>query len=667
MASLVATNETPKPVQSRPEFLTPQPVPRRDGTLTQPATSSGIIHTAMNFVEVLSEASASRAFSDKYRLILASLKSIHTGVRSTNSIPPVQLLNELAKMTSLLDGFNEVLVVELFKFKILSLQTDILAAYLHLLVELARSNTFHYDEICRLLLSTMASIEDEKPPEDQLDLVHKALQQMIQELPHFSDVLLKQISKCLPFMTKPWSQQVNMYRQVLRIVDYVPTQLSLDVLSRLVHKIIDLDCHCPKEEMLTMEETVDDTVATQFTMDSAENDSTIKEQGPTKHSSKIGSDSQPSAISICNREMKHSLGNALDRLMELLFEYIDSHVTGSLDEAKATYRRFLAVFDKYIMATYKCLHVQFLMFYICSKRPLFMDHLIDFLWHKVQDPNTPVVFRQISVAYLGSLLSRAAFVSVGTLKDTLTLLSRFLHSYIAQSSSAQLLGVDVNRHATFYAVCQSLLYCVAFRHKDIAESTNGLEFLRSLNLEQLITSPLNPLKIMSKSIATNFANVSRHYQVVYCHAIIERNQRSALPMAHVAYGPHNAQTASGQTSQCSTIIEGYFPFDPYVLIRSRRWIEPIYRHYVDYLSSAGDLDDDEDEDVEEMDDETSGGGGEDGSSRSRVMKIDRQTSITSASPHDASVAMSIVSANSSLSGQGVEKLFAYSVSPGFIH
>ncbi|XP_003740893.1 RNA polymerase I-specific transcription initiation factor RRN3 [Galendromus occidentalis] len=574
--TMLTMNKNP-PDSKVGEFLIPSmQAPRRSLTTRS---------SEMNYVAVLTETRATRSANEGFRLLLASAKHVVSGVKPHDVISPVTLLTELAKVTSLLDGYNEILVDELFKCNILALEDAILTCYLKLLVEMARSNSFYHGEVCRLLLRALTTIESEDAPEEKISQIHGSFQTMIKELPRFSESLLKQISRNLPFMTKSWQSQVHFYRSMLELVDYVPEEVSLEVLSRLIHKIIDLDCQCPKEEMVSEDDE------TQFSMETAE-DHAVK-------------------------EMKHSLGNTFDRLMEVFFEYIDRHVI-DVDDLKRTYRKFLTVFDKFILSTYKCLHIQFLLLYICSKRPVITDHFIDFLWHKVQNPNTPVVFRQIAVYYLGSLLCRCSFIGVGTLKDSLLLMTRFLHSYVAQSSSAQSLTVDLSKHGTFYSVCQSVFYCIAFRHKEIIEGDDGLGYLQRLNLEQIVTSPLNPLKVISPAVGIHFANVTRHYQVVYCYAIFERNQRSALPMAN----PGNQK------------LDVYFPFDPYVLLRSKRFVEPIYREYVDHLKSSVD------EDPEQNNNSSSDSDGEDDEDEEMV-----STSLKSAA----------------------EKMFAYSVSPGFAH
>jgi len=80
---------------------------------------------------------------------------------------------------------------------------------------------------------------------------------------------------------------------------------------------------------------------------------------------------------------------------------------------------------------------------------------------------------------------------------------------------------DVQQHGPFFSLCQAVFYVFAFRHKELLESHRGkcsssmtrwmpnvclvmdsfllfsvgLDFLRRLNFERIITSRLNPLKV----------------------------------------------------------------------------------------------------------------------------------------------------------------------------
>jgi len=84
-------------------------------------------------------------------------------------------------------------------------------------------------------------------------------------------------------------------------------------------------------------------------------------------------------------------------------------------------------------------------------------------------------------------------------------------------------------------------------------------------------------------------------------------------------------------NQTNQKLDVYFPFDPYVLVRSKRFIEPVYREYIDHLKAADDEEPEHNSSSESDDDDED----------------------------DEMVSSSVKST--------AEKMFAYSVSPGFAH
>ena len=83
------------------------------------------------------------------------------------------------------------------------------------------------------------------------------------------------------------------------------------------------------------------------------------------------------------------------------------------------------------------------------------------------------------------------------------------YSYIDQRMGG-LLHCDVSLHSVWYSLCHSLLYIIIFHHNDIIQSNDGklilliiiiiiiilgVAFLRRLNLDRIISSKLNPLKV----------------------------------------------------------------------------------------------------------------------------------------------------------------------------
>lgn len=79
---------------------------------------------------------------------------------------------------------------------------------------------------------------------------------------------------------------------------------------------------------------------------------------------------------------------------------------------KKFYKELLTVFDKIILPTSGSIHVQYIMFYICSLKQELSDGFLDYLWKKVQNPNIAPAYRQIAAFYIGSFLARAKYISI---------------------------------------------------------------------------------------------------------------------------------------------------------------------------------------------------------------------------------------------------------------
>lgn len=147
-------------------------------------------------------------------------------------------------------------------------------------------------------------------------------------------------------------------------------------------------------------------------------------------------------------------------------------------------------------------------------------------------------------------------------------LSQWVHGYIQRSDSMHH-NQTLKAHLVFYSVCQAIFYVVAFRSKHLTANAKNLAFLQSLQLSSIVTCHLNPLRVCLPTVATAFAGITRAYQLAYCHTILERNARRKLA---TVYSNSSAQTPE----DC---LDTFFPFDPYMLIKSGQRIEPLYLQY----------------------------------------------------------------------------------------
>lgn len=87
-------------------------------------------------------------------------------------------------------------------------------------------------------------------------------------------------------------------------------------------------------------------------------------------------------------------------------------------------------------------------------------------------------------------------------------------------------------------------------------SLTELALAQSLNLERLVLSTLNPLRLCAAPIVSNFAAVTRRFQLAYCYTIMENNKRLQIPSSCI-----NEKTLGNAS------LDMFFPFDPYLLVR----------------------------------------------------------------------------------------------------
>ncbi|SPO21500.1 related to RRN3 - RNA polymerase I specific transcription factor [Ustilago trichophora] len=158
------------------------------------------------------------------------------------------------------------------------------------------------------------------------------------------------------------------------------------------------------------------------------------------------------------------------------------------------------------------------------------------------------------------------------------------------------------------------------------------------SLQRAVTSRLNPLKYCSANVVKQFARIAQHTGFLYCYSIIEANNRSvrggnrsnpvsrstslsriqldnsgsATPMSQDGSdrgtprpedpeAKRNSNTANANAAvTTASVLESFFPFDPYKLESSASFIEPLYREWSEV---APDEDDDSSEEEDQDDDD----------------------------------------------------------------
>ncbi|XP_030264702.1 RNA polymerase I-specific transcription initiation factor RRN3 [Sparus aurata] len=402
--------------------------------------------------------------------------------------------------------------------------------------------------------------EDENLPRN-FSQCHEALQLITRYVPSTSHFLMPILQENFPFVQKS-SRTLECYvHNLLRVTMYIPA-LRRDILELIIGKMLKLDVSASRTDI---EEAEENALQTQQVDEQSEEGLFDMDEDMS------ADDSSRVAVTA------HPVAERLDALMAVLMAYIKDvcHENGSLhvERTKELYRDLLGVFDKLILPTHASCHVQYTLFYLCSFRLALAEAFLDHLWKVLQSPSQPAVLRQAAAGYLGSFLARAKFIPVLTVRACLDLLLSWIHRYIdSQDSSGRQACCDISLHGPFYAACQAVFYTLIFRHRAMLEGNmkKGLEYLQSLNLERVVMCQLNPLKVCLPSVTSMFAAITRKYQVVFCYTIIERNNRTVLPVVRSSAGGDSVTTNTNP-------LDSFFPFDPFLLKRSGHLIEPLYQ------------------------------------------------------------------------------------------
>lgn len=483
----------------------------------------------------------------------------------------------------------EDLVAVLLKLDWPSRDVCVVREYQSLLLGLVCAHTYYLRASLRMLVKHFApsivksdaeEVSDEVRQNQEATFlnVHMVLKAILDSVPMSSTILMPLLHDLFPYIGKPVFVQESFVRNLLQITGYLPNARQ-KILELIIDRMLKLDVRAPRQNIQESEGDEDDMEEEiVFDIDI--------EQDLTRDLDKRDGSTYDKKCS--DKPMTHREANILDVCMQLTLTYI-SNVCYSNDDCdweatKKLYREMLLVFDRLILPTHASCHVQFILFYLCSTKTPICEGFIDYLWKKVQNPNTESVFRQAAVGYIGSLLARAMFVPISTVTACLELMCQWVHLYL-DSTSEEVVNADVNHHGPFYSVCQAVFYVFVFRSKEIFETKKGHKWAESLNFQRIVTSRLNPLRICLPVIVKTFSSITRMHQLAFCDTIIERNKRCILPVTSNGLG----------SSSVVTTLDSYFPFDPYLLNRSGRFIIPLYREYQGCIEEDQELSNDEDD------------------------------------------------------------------------
>jgi RNA polymerase I-specific transcription initiation factor RRN3 len=443
--------------------------------------------------------------------------------------------------------------------------------------------------------------------------LHTVLKRIIGIVPSAAaNALLPLLTSKFPYADECKKTHTAYVDNLITLLSYAP-YLKSDIFALITDRLVKIDV-----QMQTDLDDVDDDVAGAVVQALSLNPSGLEEddeEGSDSDDSDAESVDSENSLAGDSKRIKELQENVekmdaiLDRLFTIYTPYFDDPDSPT---AIQMFETLLSHFTTIILPTYHSRHTQFLLFHFSQASETLIDQFAGTCVDLAFDSSRPAVFRQSAAAYLASFVARGSRVPAHVVRTVFELIGSHLDK-IRHDNDSTCRGPDLKRYTTFYAMTQALLYIFCFRWRDLVESSEILEdddpaaFIGDLNwipgiketMSRTIYSKLNPLKICCPSIVSEFAKIAKHLEFMLIYPLLDQNKRIRLSQFTSDQG---RASATGSHDDNWHQLDAYFPFDPYQLPISKRWVED---DYVQWRGIPG-LNQEEDEEEEESEEDDDG-------------------------------------------------------------
>ncbi|KAF4123446.1 hypothetical protein GMORB2_6147 [Geosmithia morbida] len=436
--------------------------------------------------------------------------------------------------------------------------------------------------------------------------LHRALRHLLQIFPAAGSVLESLLGSKFPFPDDPLRTHMAYVYNIIRVQEYAPA-LREEVLDLILDRVVKLDA----QMQLDLEDVDDDLTAavmyslqenggargpaTQWEGDEDGGDDGDDSDAESVDSDDVDYDEEAARI----RAIKDNV-EKMDAMLDTLFAYHSVSITANpgSDRAYAAFTTILREFEHLVLPTYKSRHTQFLAFHFAQMHERLTDAFCGQMIQVAFDQNTAGVVRQACIAYLASFVARGAHVPRKDVQEIFELVVVHMNQYRDRHEAA-CRGPDIKRFGIFYTLAQAAMYIFCFRWQDLVVSVpesvepddptsylgQDLEWYgttrRDLSIH--IFGKFNPLKVCAPVIVDEFAKLAHRLNFAYVYPLVEANKRLRLTQyVTTSYATGGALRDAGVDSSGDESLhrlDPYFPFDPYQLPVSKRWLEGDYVHW----------------------------------------------------------------------------------------
>ncbi|KAI1265990.1 RNA polymerase I-specific transcription initiation factor RRN3 [Xylariaceae sp. FL1019] len=450
--------------------------------------------------------------------------------------------------------------------------------------------------------------------------LHVALRYMLSLFPAAESALGPILVSKYPFHSESKRAHLAYVDNLLKVRQYSP-ELRTDIMDLIISRLVKIDV-----EMQMDLEDMDDRLAAMVVLSlrsAQERPHLDDEESDDSDNESVFSDESEDEEYTRIKTAKDSVLK-MDSVLNTLFElYTPFFADPDSEEAMEVFADLLAEFSNLILPTIKSRHTQFLIFHFGQKSESLMDAFCGTCINIAFESQRPLILQQSACAYLASFVARGAHVPGHISVKVFEVLGHRMEQMRA-TYEVSCRGPDVRRYAPFYALMQALMYVFCFKWQHLIRSApedvdkddpssyldQDIEWEPEVKniMRRNIHSKLNPLKICSPVIVDQFAKLAHRFRFMYVYPLIESNKRLRLSQFAVgAYSNGGAlrDMAFDANDESWQQLGTFFPFDPYQLPQSKRWVDDDYIKWqsIPGLDADGPDDDDSNEEAGDEQDE----------------------------------------------------------------
>lgn len=455
--------------------------------------------------------------------------------------------------------------------------------------------------------------------------LHSTLLYLFQMFPAAKALLENLISSKFPFPDESMRTHMAYTHNLLRVMNYAP-DLQDVILDLILSRVVRID----SQMQVDLEDMDDDVTAAvmyalrEHPQQASDWEGDGLDDSDTESVDSDDPDFDEEAARI--KTVKESV-EKMDAMLDTLFAfYTPFFANPGSDKSFDAFTIVVRQFEQMVLPTYKSRHTQFLIFHFAQMHERLTDAYCGQLISIAFTANTPNILKQAAAAYLASFVARGANVPRTLVRTMFMLLIHHLDQYRLKYEPL-CRGPDLNRFHPYYSLVQAVMYIFCFRWQDLVVSTpevvdpedpasyigQDLEWVGSArrDLSTHVFGKLNPLKVCAPVIVEEFAKLSHRLNFMYVYPLVESNKRIRLTQyLSSTYSNGGTLRDAGYEGQSESFhqLDPYFPFDPYQLPISKRWLDTDYVHWKavpglnaddDDESDSDDADEDGAEDLEE--------------------------------------------------------------------